>query len=56
MPAYLTGRKELPEDLPPHYALGSDDEAVMCANDLAGPWSATPGAVEWLRAEMKKGR
>jgi tetratricopeptide (TPR) repeat protein len=54
VPAYLTGRKELPVNLPSHYALGSDDEAVLCANDLIVPWSSTPGAVEWLRAEMKK--
>jgi tetratricopeptide (TPR) repeat protein len=56
VPAYLTGQKDLPEDLPSMYAVGSADEAVLCANDLIVPWSATPGAVEWLRAETRKGR
>ena len=56
VPAYLTGQKELPLDLPSHYAMGSTEEAVLCAHDLLEPWSVTPGAVEWLRAEMRKGR
>ena len=56
VPAYLTGRKDLPVDLPSHYAYGSDEEAVLCADDLIVPWSSTPGAVEWLRAETRKGR
>lgn len=56
VPAYLTGQKELPLDLPSHYAMGSAEEAVLCAHDLLEPWSVTPGAVEWLRAETRKGR
>jgi tetratricopeptide (TPR) repeat protein len=56
VPAYLTGQKDLPVDLPSHYAMGSNEEAVLCAHDLLEPWSMTPGAVEWLRAETRKGR
>ena len=56
VPTYLTGHKDLPVDLPSHYAIGGNDEAVLCAHDLLEPWSATPGAVEWLRAETRKGR
>jgi hypothetical protein len=56
VPAYLTGQKDLPLDLPSHYAMGSTDEAVLCANELLAPWSATPGAVDWLRAEIRKSR
>jgi hypothetical protein len=56
VPAYLTGQKELPLDLHSYYAIGSAEEAVLCAHDLVEPWSATPGAVEWLRAETRKGR
>jgi tetratricopeptide (TPR) repeat protein len=55
VPAYLTGEKNLPVDLPSHYALGSHAEAVLCACDLQEPWSATPGAVEWLRTQTRKG-
>jgi tetratricopeptide (TPR) repeat protein len=56
VPAYLTGEKDLPVILPSHYAIGSIEEAVLCAHDLLEPWLATPGAVEWLRAETRKGR
>ena len=56
VPAYLTGQKELPEMLPVDFAIGSIEEAVLCAHDLLDPWLATPGAVEWLRAEMRKAR
>jgi tetratricopeptide (TPR) repeat protein len=56
VPAYLIGQKEMPVSMPSYYAMGSNEEAVLCANDLVLPWAATPGAVEWLRAEMRKGR
>ena len=56
VPAYLTGQKDLPVELPSHYAIGSNEEALLCAHDLLEPWSATRGAVEWLRAETRKGR
>ena len=53
VPAYLTGRRELPPDLPSSYVHGSDDEAVLCAVDLIAPWSDTPDAIAWLRAEIR---
>jgi hypothetical protein len=56
VPDYLVGRRELPAELPTHYALGSDDEAVLCADDLIVPWSETPGAVAWLRKEMARSK
>jgi tetratricopeptide (TPR) repeat protein len=54
VPAYLIGQKDLPEVLPSHYAIGSVEEAVLCAHDLLEPWLSTPGAVEWLRVETRK--
>ena len=39
-----------------HFALGSDDEAVVCAHETGAAWRATPGALDWLRARMKAGR
>ncbi len=39
-----------------HYAPGSDDEAVVCASEIAAAWRATAGALDWLRARMKAGR
>jgi tetratricopeptide (TPR) repeat protein len=56
VPRYLTGGRELPSSLPSHYAVGSDDEAVVCAYDLILPWEDTPEAAAWLRTETRKNR
>ena len=56
MPRYLTGRRELPEAGPVLYSLGSDDEAAIFAVHLVGPWSQTPNAIAWLRAETRRRR
>jgi len=58
VPKYLTGKKELPHEDLPTYALHSEEEALICARALAVVWQATPGAVEWLRtqARAKKSR
>jgi hypothetical protein len=55
---YLTGKQELPHNGPSSYALGSEEEAVICARALADAWRATPGNAEWLRTETgaKKAR
>ena len=55
---YLTGKQELPYNDPSPYALGSEEEAVICARALPDAWRATPGAAEWLRTETgaKKAR
>ncbi len=49
VPAYLLREKQLPEEPPPYYGLGDENEAVFYAADNLQPWRATPGAVEWLR-------
>jgi tetratricopeptide (TPR) repeat protein len=56
VPRYLAGQRELPDILPETYTWGSDDEAVLCASELRGPWTATPDAVAWLRAETRRRR
>ena len=56
VPRYLTGQRELPDDLPTEYSWGSDDEAILCASELMGPWTGTPDAVAWLRAETRRRR
>lgn len=45
---YLTGKEELPDGDPPSYALGSEEEAVICARAMGEVWQATPGARGWL--------
>jgi tetratricopeptide (TPR) repeat protein len=54
VPAYLTGQRELPPELPSYHSLGGEDEAVISAFDLILPWEDTPGAVTWLRVESRK--
>ena len=58
VPRYLSGTDEWPEALPEHYALGSEEEAVICAAELGDAWRATPGAEAWLsgRASARQGR
>jgi len=48
VPQYLLGRKEVPQFLPPSYSLGSEEEAIICADMMIDTWNETPGAVEWL--------
>ncbi|MFQ5946299.1 MAG: hypothetical protein ACE5NC_08630, partial [Anaerolineae bacterium] len=54
VPRYLTGDEELPEDDAPSYALGSDEEAVICARALGGVWQAMPGAGRWLATQIPR--
>ncbi len=56
VPRYLTSAVEFPGALPASYALGSEEEAVICADELGDAWRATPGAVGWLKASQPKGK
>lgn len=38
------------------FTLGSEDEAISCANTLREAWIKTPGAVDWLKARAKERR
>ena len=48
VPKYLTGKAEMPDALPESYALGSVEEAVLCAVEFFEACKATPGADRWL--------
>jgi len=39
---------------PPHYAIGSIEEAACCAAELWPAYRATPGAIEWITAESQQ--
>ncbi len=56
VPKYLTGEEELPDDDPPGYALGSEEEAVICAHALGAVWRSTPGAGQWLATRTPAGK
>lgn len=45
---YLMGARELPRFLPESYALGSDEEAVICLENLGGAWAEHPESARWL--------
>lgn len=53
---YLAGRRRWSGPLPDAYALGSEEEAVLCAAQLGPAWQATPGAAQWLLAGPPRGR
>jgi tetratricopeptide (TPR) repeat protein len=48
VPKYLLGREELPLFPPQSYSPGSEEEAVICSDQLAHVWGQTEGAIEWL--------
>ncbi|MBI5303029.1 MAG: hypothetical protein HY868_12905 [Chloroflexi bacterium] len=50
VPAYLTGRKRVPNRLPDLIGMGDEREAIAYAADHLNYWRRTPGAVEWLNA------
>ncbi len=53
VPAYLLGEKRLPKQPPPHYALGSKDEAVLYVLSSGETWTSTKGALAWLSETAK---
>lgn len=46
--AYLLGHRKIPKKLPPHYGVGSEEEAISFAQDLQRAWKAYPDALRWL--------
>ena len=53
VPAYLLGRKRIPRTLPATYGVGGDEEAVLYAYGNRAAWEATPGAIQWLAANVE---
>ncbi len=45
---YLTFQRPLPVELPETYALGSEEEAIICLAYLSGAWADHPLAMSWL--------
>jgi hypothetical protein len=40
----------MPPASPSSYSPGSEDEAVICVNQIAEGWQETTGALEWLQS------
>ena len=50
VPAYLTGRKRLPEPRPDYTVFGGESEAVDYAAGERELWASVPGALAWLES------
>jgi hypothetical protein len=48
VPAYLSGRKRIPNRLPDTISPGAETEAIDYAVGHLNDWRRTPGAVEWI--------
>jgi hypothetical protein len=53
VPKYLLDR-ESNGFLPDSYAMGSAEEAIICADQCGEAWNSTPGALAWLDQQARK--
>jgi len=53
VPKYLSGEEDWRDRAITSYALGSDEEAVVCARALDDAWRGTPGAQQWLASRVQ---
>jgi tetratricopeptide (TPR) repeat protein len=53
VPAYLLGRKRLPQRLPEYVGFGDDSEAIEYAAHGTEAWRMTPGALDWLASTLR---
>ena len=51
---YLGGKKGPPKHLPEMYSMGSEEEAILCVDNLAAAWSAHENAVLWLHDQIEQ--
>jgi len=51
VPAYLTGKKKMPKQLPDMIGFGDENEAISFVGDYGSSWLQTPKAIDWLRSQ-----
>lgn len=51
----LCGARKAPRREAPYYSPGDASEGVVYLKDYAAAWRATPGALDWLRAQRPAG-
>jgi hypothetical protein len=56
VPAFLLGKKHLPEEQPPFYSPGQESEAIVYGQMFLRCWRNTSGALTWLRYMEKSQR
>jgi tetratricopeptide (TPR) repeat protein len=54
VPAYLLGENDLPFEEPKLYSPGDEREAVLYVRNFLASWKSTPGAIAWLKGNIKK--
>ncbi len=54
VPELLTGAKGMPANVPPHYSIGSIEEAICYIFFNGGNWSGTKGALLWVAEKTRK--
>jgi len=52
VPAYLSGKKRIPNQLPAYIGMGDENEAIAYAADHLNHWRRTPGALNWLEEQL----
>ena len=50
---YLTGQRKMPKSMPGSYALGSEEEAIICSDLLAEAWARHKEALLWLMRQLE---
>ena len=53
---YLLDADNLPPEFPHSYRFGSEEEAILLADNLVDAWRATPGALDWLRGQRREAK
>jgi len=51
---YLSGRKKMPKYLPNMYSPGSEEEAILCLDNMAPAWTEFHPAMVWLIDQIAK--
>lgn len=50
-PEYLSGKKDVPRDLPDCITMGGEDEGYCYAARYLAAWKKVPGALQWLKEQ-----
>jgi hypothetical protein len=53
---YLRGQKALPKEMPESYMLGSDEEAIICVENVGSAWAERPETALWLVDQLPAGK